>query len=479
METTLISTISVLGGTGALGLALVERLAAAGYQVWIGSRDPAKAERVAAEVMESRPKGLVQGAGLADAAARCDLCVVAVPYAAHTDTLAQVKDAVAGKIVVDTTVPLMPPKVGTVQLPSAGSAAAEAGRALGEGARLVSALQNVGAEKLGSGGSIECDVLVCGDKAEDVETVRTLLAELGLKSWHAGPLANSAAAEALTSVLIQLNRRYKLGQAGIRITGGSGAAPKSLTVTAVPGLPLFQAGDDLAGAIGEAIAASGQSLKDGDVVVVAQKVVSKVEGRAVPLAGVRPGEKAREIAAAAGKEPEVVELVLGEAAETLRVGPNLVIVRNRLGHVLANAGVDASNVADGEAGPAVLLWPKDPDASARGLRKALQDRFGARIAVIVSDSLGRAWRMGTTGHAIGSAGIGPLRDRRGETDLFGRELKATIIGVADEIAAAASLIIGEAAEGSPVAIVRGAAYMADEEAGVGEILRPLDQDLFR
>jgi coenzyme F420-0:L-glutamate ligase/NADPH-dependent F420 reductase len=469
----------VLGGTGALGLALVERLAAAGYEVTIGSRDPAKAERVAGEVAAAGPKGVVRGAGLPQAAAWCELCVMAVPYAAHADTLTQIKDAVAGKILVDTTVPLIPPKVGTVQLPAAGCAAVEAARALGEGARVVSAMQNVGAEKLGSGGFVDGDVLVCGDKAEDVEVVRALLTELGLKSWHAGPLANSAASEALTSVLIQLNRRYKLGQAGIRITGGDGAKPGAMSVTAVPGLPLFEPGDDLAGAIAEAAIAANLALKSGDIVVVAQKAVSKVEGRLRPLADVRPSEKARQIAAEAEKDAAVVELILQEAAAVMRTGPNLLIVRNQLGHVLANAGVDASNVAEGERGPAVLLWPEDPDASARRLRLALETKFGVKLAVIISDSLGRAWRMGTTGQAIGSSGLKPVRDRRGETDLFGRELKATVIGTADEIAGAASLVIGEAAEGSPVAIVRGAPYIPDDEAGLGELLRPLEQDLFR
>jgi len=214
-----IASFSVLGGTGNLGFALVGRLAKAGYEVWIGSRDPAKAEASAAQVAAHGYPGVVKGAGLADAAAHCEVCVLAVPYAAHAGTLAQVKDAVQGKIVVDTTVPLMPPKVGTVQLPAAGSAAVETAQALGPGVRIVSALQNIGAEKLGSGGDIDSDVLVCGDDAASVEVIRALLGELGLRSWHAGPLANSAAAEALTSVLIQLNRRYKLGQAGIRITG--------------------------------------------------------------------------------------------------------------------------------------------------------------------------------------------------------------------------------------------------------------------
>jgi coenzyme F420-0:L-glutamate ligase/coenzyme F420-1:gamma-L-glutamate ligase len=212
--------------------------------------------------------------------------------------------------------------------------------------------------------------------------------------------------------------------------------------------------------------------------VVAQKVISKVENRAVLLASVSPGAAAREAAAKADKDPAVVELIASEATELMRVVPGVIIARHRTGHVLANAGIDASNVPP-EGGAAVLLWPLDPDASARRLREVLQARFGVRLAVIVSDSLGRAWRMGTTGAAIGVAGMKPLRDRRGESDLFGRELQATVIGVADEIAAAASLVIGEAAEGTPAAIVRGAAYDADDEAGIGELLRPLEKDLFR
>lgn len=251
-----------------------------------------------------------------------------------------------------------------------------------------------------------------------------------------------------------------------------------VSITAVQGLPLFAAGDDLAAITGEALAAQG-GLKAGDVVVFAQKVVSKVEGRTVPLAHVTPSDRAREVAAQCEKPPEVVELALAEAQEVMRTAPNLIIVRHRLGHVLANAGIDASNVPAGEAGEAVLLWPLDPDASARRLRQALQARFGVNIAVVISDSLGRAWRMGTLGTAIGSAGIRPIRDRRGESDLFGRVLQATVIGVADEIAAAASLVIGEATEGTPVAVVRGAVYEVSETAGVGEILRPMDMDLFR
>jgi coenzyme F420-0:L-glutamate ligase/coenzyme F420-1:gamma-L-glutamate ligase len=198
----------------------------------------------------------------------------------------------------------------------------------------------------------------------------------------------------------------------------------------------------------------------------------------VRLAEVEPGAQAQDAAAQAQKDPAVVELIAAESQELMRVAPGVIIARHRTGHVLANAGIDASNLVCGGT-ESVLLWPLDPDASARRLRTSLEAAFGVRLAVIVSDSLGRAWRMGTTGSAIGSAGLKPLRDRRGEADLFGRELQATIVGVADEIAGAASLVMGEGAEGTPVAIVRGATYDIDEDAGIGEILRPLDKDLFR
>jgi len=477
-----LATFAIIGGTGALGAALAGRLAAVGHEVCIGSRDAVKAETFAAGIAVGAG-GRISGAGLAEATGRGEIVILTVPYAAHADTLAQIREAAQGMIVVDATVPLRPPKVGTVQLPAAGCAAVEAAQILGEGVRVVSALQTIGAEKLASGGPIDADVLVAGDDGEAVEAVRAMLGELGLRSWHVGPLANSAAAEAMTSVLIQLNRRYKLVQSGVRITGrpkDGPAASAGLSIRPVAGLPLFGPGDDLAGAILAALAATGEALHEGDVIVVAQKVISKVEDRAVPLAGVKPGPAAREAADKADKDPAVVELIATEAQELMRVVPGVIIARHRTGHVLANAGIDASNVADGDDGPSVLLWPLDPDASARALRAALEARFGVRLAVIVSDSLGRAWRMGTTGAAIGVAGIKPLRDRRGETDLFGRELKATVIGVADEIAAAASLVIGEAAEGTPVAIVRGATYDPDPaDAGIGELLRPLEKDLFR
>ena len=255
------------------------------------------------------------------------------------------------------------------------------------------------------------------------------------------------------------------------------APTPTLTVRAIGGLPLFRPGDDLASLIGDAVAARAP-LQDGDGIVVAQIAVSKVEGRAVLLRTVTPGDAARAAAAAAGKDPAVVELIQSESSDLMRVKPGVIIARHRLGHVLANAGIDASNVP-AEDGETALLWPVDPDASAKALRVVLERRFSLMLAVIVSDSLGRAWRLGTTGSAIGSSGLRPLRDRRGEHDLFGRVLQATVIGVADELAGAASLVMGEGAEGLPVAVVRGAVYDRDETVGIGAILRPLHEDMFR
>jgi NADPH-dependent F420 reductase len=214
-----LTSFSIIGGTGALGGALAGRLASVGREVWIGSRDSAKADAFAATLRSRYPQARIHGAGLAAAAAKADVCVLAIPYVAHASTLNEIRAAVQGKTVLDTTVPLRPPKIGTVQLPSAGCAAVETATILGPAVKVVSALQTIGAEKLASGEKVDADVLVAGDDAEAVETIRTLLSDLGLRSWHVGPLANSAAAEAMTSVLIQINRRYKLVQAGIRITG--------------------------------------------------------------------------------------------------------------------------------------------------------------------------------------------------------------------------------------------------------------------
>ena len=479
--------IAILGGTGALGGALALRLVKAGHEVWIGSRDPEKAKaRPRPGAVAGAPARTVRGGGLA-AAARpaAEICVLAVPYAAHAATLEQIKGQVAGKIVIDATVPLRPPKVGTVQLPPAGSAAVEAQTLLGPAVRVVSALQNVGAGKLAAGRAVESDVLVAADDAEAAAMVCDLLTQIGLRAWHVGPLANSAAAEAMTSVLIQINRRYKRVQAGIRITGKpkeqdeDKSRSHGVSIHPLNGLPMFAAGDDLAAAIARGIVANGLAPEDGDVIVVAQKVVSKVEDRGRLLADITASAAGRALAEKTAKPAPLAELILAESSEIMRVRETIVIARHRTGHVAANAGIDASNVADPSGPDTVLLWPQDPDASAAALRAALEATFNVRLAVIISDSLGRAWRMGTTGSAIGVAGMKPLRDRRGEQDLFGRELQATIIGVADEIAAAASLVIGEGDEGVPAALLRGAVYDAADDGAATDLVRPLEQDLFR
>jgi len=479
-----VTSIAILGGTGALGGALALRLAMAGHEVWIGSRDPAKADAAAETLARAAPGATVRGGDLATCAARAELCVLAVPYAAHAETLSAVKPQLAGKILIDTTVPLRPPKVGTVQLPPGGSAVVEAQALLGPDVRVVSALQNVGAGKLAAGQAVESDVLVAANDAEAAAVVCDLLTQIGLRAWHVGPLANSAAAEAMTSVLIQINRRYKRAQAGLKITGksrieGEERGSPGVQIHPIRGLPLFAAGDDLAAAIAGGIVANGLAPEDGDVIVVAQKVVSKVEDRGRILDDVATTAAGRTLAEQSGKPEPLAALIAAESSEIMRVRENIVIARHRLGHVAANAGIDASNVAALDGPATVLLWPEAPDASVAALRAALQARFNVRLAVIMSDSLGRAWRVGTLGTAIGVAGMKPIRDRRGETDLFGRELKVTLVAVADEIAAAASLVIGEGDEGVPAALVRGAVYDASDDGAAGELVRPLEQDMFR
>jgi len=245
----------------------------------------------------------------------------------------------------------------------------------------------------------------------------------------------------------------------------------------VPGVPAIRAGDDLAGILGEAIAAAGLWPQPGDVLVVTHKVVSKAEGRTVALVEVSPSARARELAAATGKDPALVEVILSESREVLRCRPGLIITEHRLGLVLANAGVDQSNVPE-DQGPRVLLLPENPDASAVALRVALERRFGRRIAVVISDSAGRAFRNGVVGLAIGAAGLPALLDLRGKPDLEGRPLQVTQVGLADQIASAAELLMGEADEGRPAVLVRG--VFADGPAlPAAALIRERQADLFR
>jgi coenzyme F420-0:L-glutamate ligase/coenzyme F420-1:gamma-L-glutamate ligase len=240
------------------------------------------------------------------------------------------------------------------------------------------------------------------------------------------------------------------------------------------GLPLIGAGDDLIELIASALARNGVTPRAGDVLVVAQKIVSKAEGRLVDLATVEPSAKAVELAAEVDKDPRLVELILSESVRVVRARRGVLIVEHRLGFVMANAGVDQSNVGPQRA----LLLPRDPDRSAEALRLGLSSLIGADIAVVINDSFGRAWRQGTAGVAIGAAGLPALVDLRGRPDLFGRKLEASITGFADEIAAAASLVMGQADEALPAVLIRGLHWSAPPSKAAS-ILRPPNEDLFR
>jgi len=253
-----------------------------------------------------------------------------------------------------------------------------------------------------------------------------------------------------------------------------------LTLTLLPEIPLIQPGDDLAEIIMQSLSREEIALQDSDILVLAQKIVSKTQGRRVNLAAVIPSPMALELATKTDKDPRLLELVLRESNEVLRTRPGSIIVEHRLGFVCANAGIDHSNVA-GEGSQDeewVLLLPEEPDAAAEAIRCRLEAVSGVRLGVMIIDSHGRAWRLGTVGVSIGLSGLPGLVDLRGQEDLFGYKLRITQVGVADELAAAASLVMGQADEGTPVVHVRGFPYPL-REASLREILRPKSQDLFR
>ena len=251
-----------------------------------------------------------------------------------------------------------------------------------------------------------------------------------------------------------------------------------LTITGLKGVPLVQAGDDLAALALAAYSASGIAPADGDVLVVAQKIVSKAEGRIVDVTAVEPSAEAVALAAEVEKDPRLVEVILSESRRIVRHRANLVIAEHRRGWVMANAGIDHSNVAPDDGTERVLLLPLDPDGSAETLRRHLGERCGKRIAVIVSDSFGRPFRRGTVGIALGAAGLPAVIDWRGHPDLFGRKLEVTETGFADEIAAAASLVQGQADEATPIVLVRGLSWSAPD-APAAALVRPAEHDLFR
>lgn len=251
-----------------------------------------------------------------------------------------------------------------------------------------------------------------------------------------------------------------------------------VTLAAVPGIPNIGLQDDLTGILAAAMTRARMAPAARDILVVAQKIVSKAEGRTVNLNQVTPSAQARVLAKEVDKDPRLVELILRESTEVVAHKPGVLVVAHKLGHVLANAGIDRSNVEGAADSETVLLLPVDPNASAAALKAGLDAHFGIPLGVIVSDSVGRAWRNGITGIALGTAGLPALRDLTGRTDLFGRRLEVTQTGFADEIATAATLVMGQADEGLPVVLVRGLSWQ-EPDADATALLRPKDRDLFR
>ncbi|MAZ98711.1 MAG: coenzyme F420-0:L-glutamate ligase [Rhodospirillaceae bacterium] len=251
-----------------------------------------------------------------------------------------------------------------------------------------------------------------------------------------------------------------------------------INIIALEGVPLVHPGDDLVEIIINALTLSNECLKNDDVLVVAQKIISKAEGRIVALDSVSPSERAEKLAIELGKDPRQIELVLQESREIVRSKPGVVIVEQNLGLVMANAGIDRSNVVQQSDQEYVLLLPVDPDASSNRLREKINKRLGVKVGIIINDSIGRAWRVGTTGHAIGVAGLPAVIDLRGEKDMFGKELLVSEQAVADELASAASLLQGQASEALPIVVVRGFKSNATNQTAKA-LIRERDMDMFR
>lgn len=247
---------------------------------------------------------------------------------------------------------------------------------------------------------------------------------------------------------------------------------------ALKGVPLVKPGDDLCALIMGALALSDLVLRDGDVVVLAQKIVSKSQNRYVRLAGIQPGDEARRLSVLADKDPRIVELILRESKQVLRCVLGVIVVETKQGFVLANAGIDRSNVDQPTDDEQVLLLPEDPDETCERLRRSLHEAAAADVGVVINDSLGRAWRNGTVGTALGVSGLPALQDLRGIPDLFGEKLRSTDVGMADEIAAAASLVMGQSDEGRPIVLMRGIRHPRPGGRG-RDLLRPHEKDLFR
>ena len=252
----------------------------------------------------------------------------------------------------------------------------------------------------------------------------------------------------------------------------------SVQLVPLDGFPLVEPGDNLPDLVLTCLQNNNLVLQEGDILVIAQKIVSKAEGRYVRLAEVEPSADALALAERSDKDPRQAELILQESNELVRVRPGVIIVEHKLGYVHANAGIDRSNIPYDESDPQLLLLPLDPDASAERMLEALRQSAPLKLAVIINDSAGRAWRNGSIGFSLGSAGIEALSDQVGDADLFGRKLEVTEVAVADELAAAASFLMGQAAEACPVVLIRGAQWRSSKQ-GSQTLIRDRELDMFR
>lgn len=257
----------------------------------------------------------------------------------------------------------------------------------------------------------------------------------------------------------------------------SRSANNKLEVIALNNVPSIKEDDDIAKIILENSKEDNLGIQNNDIIVIAQKIISKSEGQLVDLETVVASEQAEEIAKETSKDARLVELIIQESNEIIRIQDGIIIVEHRLGHILANAGIDQSNIENGDGH--VLLLPENPSKSADQIRRTIESSLAVEVGVIITDSMGRAWRLGTTGHAIGSSGVKTIIDLRGKKkDLFGRELQTTVIGFADQIASSAALVMGESNEGKPIAIVRGIDMPSDSDS-VNDLIRSKEEDLFR
>ena len=256
-------------------------------------------------------------------------------------------------------------------------------------------------------------------------------------------------------------------------------AISKLEVSALNHVPSIKESDDIAEIILKSMLKDSIELEDNDIVVIAQKIISKAEGCLIDLKSIAPSSKSVQIAEKADKDPRLVELILQESKEIIKIEKGVIIVEHRLGHVLANAGIDQSNIDHKPGKETVLLLPKNPNKSAKKIKEHIENQTGKTIGVIITDSIGRAWRLGTIGHAIGASVVKTIVDLRQKgTDLFGRELQTTVIGLADQIASAAMLIMGESNEGKPIVLVKGIDMPSDSDT-VDDLIRPKEEDLFR